>query len=313
MGGGAAGPTFSVLLCNRDDARYLPSALSSILDGQDPGPDQVLLVDDASTDDSLAVMEAWADRFSCVEIVRNDRNLGPLESANRALPRVRGDYVGWWSADDVVMPGIFARAAAAARRHPAAAVVASATEVADEARPDRPPRRHGFGLGGATAFLDPAAFAAANRVRYLWMGSSGLFLRTDLLCAAGGWTPAFDWFADWAMSYGLALTHGAALVEETGSRVLERADSHGAAARADPTRRRRALAAFLRFLDSPAGRDLRPRFAAATLVWRYALGNPVFAEMLKRPRDWDLLVRTGTAWARHRIAGRLRRLSPAPR
>lgn len=291
-------PSFSVVLCNYNDAGYLPSALSSILE-QDGPPDQILLVDDASTDGSLAVMEAWASRHPQIEIVRNPINLGPIAAANLVLPRVAGDYVAWWSADDQLKPAMLAQVRSAVVDHPTAAVIATRTEVAREGTSVI--KVHDFGFSQQLRFFDPDAFIRASRRRYFWMGSSGLFLSTETLRTLGGWIPAFDWFADWYAVYAGALSGGAVLINHVGSRVLERPASFGARVRADEPRRRRAIVKFLDYLGRPENQLMRRRFIDAGLIMPYALGSSLFKEMAHKRRDWDMLLMVGLAWCRHRV------------
>ena len=66
--------SFTVLITNYNDARYLPVALEAIL-SQTPGPDQVIVADDGSTDDSVSVIEAWANRHEVIEVVRSPKNI----------------------------------------------------------------------------------------------------------------------------------------------------------------------------------------------------------------------------------------------
>lgn len=291
-------PLLTVILCVYNDAAYLRRSLQSIL-GQALGPDQLILVDDASTDGSLDIAREFAARHPCVEIVRNSRNLGALASGAAALDRAKGAYVAWWSADDVVFDGIFAWAREAARNCPEAGVLATETEVADEHGRDM--YSHTFALERAHAFLSPGDFAAANRRRYVWIASSGAFLRRDALLGTGGWRSELDWFADWFAAYAVALRHGVVLIGRVGSRVSKRPDSYGAQARGDPRRRNAAIRAFFDLLRQERHRDLRRGFEAGPLMLSYALGSSLFGALSRRPEDWNMLVSVVACWLAHRL------------
>ncbi len=63
-------------------ARYLPQVLESVLT-QSVRPLEVLVLDDASTDDSVQVIQQYAARDPLVRLVRNERNLGVVATLNR--------------------------------------------------------------------------------------------------------------------------------------------------------------------------------------------------------------------------------------
>ena len=54
-------PTLSVVMPNYNHAKFLPRALDSLL-GQTRPPDEILVLDDGSTDDSRAILERVAGR-----------------------------------------------------------------------------------------------------------------------------------------------------------------------------------------------------------------------------------------------------------
>jgi glycosyltransferase involved in cell wall biosynthesis len=103
----------SVVIPCYNYGHYLRAAVSSVLDGQ-PGVDvTVLILDDASTDDSADVardIAASDDRVS-VEVHRSNR--GHIATYNEGLLSwASGDYCVLLSADDQLTPGALTRAAA---------------------------------------------------------------------------------------------------------------------------------------------------------------------------------------------------------
>jgi hypothetical protein len=76
--------TVSVLLCNYNDGRYLPDSLGAICN-QTSAPDEVILLDDGSNDNSLEIMESFAERHPFVRVLKNETNRGVAYSINRLL------------------------------------------------------------------------------------------------------------------------------------------------------------------------------------------------------------------------------------
>lgn len=88
-------------------AKYLPRFLDSILAQTYPCI-ELILVDDASTDDTLQVAESYALRFAdrgIKYIIKTQPvNKGQAAAINVGLPIFTGDYVMWMDSDDILFP-----------------------------------------------------------------------------------------------------------------------------------------------------------------------------------------------------------------
>lgn len=97
--------------------RYLRACMRSALD-QDGVDVRVLVIDNASRDNSVAIARAMAHEDARVEVVARTRNLGPHASFNEGIDRARADYLAILCADDLLTPGALARSAAIMDEHP---------------------------------------------------------------------------------------------------------------------------------------------------------------------------------------------------
>ncbi|WP_332872624.1 glycosyltransferase family 2 protein [Allopontixanthobacter sediminis] len=95
-------PRVSVVMAVYNGARFLREAVDSILD-QTLTDFEFLIVDDASTDETPVILKQLAKRDDRIVLIRNERNLGPYPSANRALDRARGEYIARLDADDIAL------------------------------------------------------------------------------------------------------------------------------------------------------------------------------------------------------------------
>jgi GT2 family glycosyltransferase len=93
-------PRVSILIVNFNGARWLSGCLDTLRKAgvQDY---EIVLVDNASTDESLALLQ----RFPEVKVLRSDKNLGFAGGNNLGLPACAGDYVLLLNNDTVVVPG----------------------------------------------------------------------------------------------------------------------------------------------------------------------------------------------------------------
>lgn len=99
----------SVIIPVYNTARYLPNCLDSLLD-QKYRDIEYILIDDGSTDNSLDICRAYAqkdDRF----VVLSKKNGGPSSARNLAFSKARGEYVTFVDSDDFLVENAYSRIA----------------------------------------------------------------------------------------------------------------------------------------------------------------------------------------------------------
>ena len=112
-------PTLAVIILNWNGRAYLEACLAA-LEGQSPTPDRVILVDNGSTDDSVAFVRA---RFPWVLIRENGGNVGFAAGNNAALRDETADIIVLLNPDMVLAPGGLAALAGAIAGDPAVGIV----------------------------------------------------------------------------------------------------------------------------------------------------------------------------------------------
>src|SRR5712691_9672706 len=105
------GPYISVVVPCYNDGRYLP-LLVSRLQAQSYPPKEIIVVDDASTDDSTEIIEALKVRYPSIRLLRNEQNIGVIHSINRGVEAASGDYLYMTGCDDLPLPGLFEKSVA---------------------------------------------------------------------------------------------------------------------------------------------------------------------------------------------------------
>lgn len=89
-----------VCLCYNHE-RFVKEAIESVIN-QSYRDIQIIVVDDASTDNSRSIILEIAAKHSAIEVVFPDRNLGNCAAFNLALEKVKGEYVVDFATDDVM-------------------------------------------------------------------------------------------------------------------------------------------------------------------------------------------------------------------
>jgi glycosyltransferase involved in cell wall biosynthesis len=99
----------TVVMAVYNAARFLREAVESVL-AQTYHDFELIVVEDSSSDDSLAILQSFADRR--IRIIRHQTNMGAAVSRNDALAAARGELVAIMDADDVCAPTRLERQAA---------------------------------------------------------------------------------------------------------------------------------------------------------------------------------------------------------
>jgi len=96
--------TVSVALCTFNGAPWLPDFLTSLRD-QRLLPDELIVQDDGSTDDTLAILAAFAETSPFpVSVEVNPERLGSTSNFEQALLRTTGAFVALADQDDIWYP-----------------------------------------------------------------------------------------------------------------------------------------------------------------------------------------------------------------
>lgn len=97
------GPDVSILIAAWQAEEFLVRSIENAL-AQEGVSVEVIVVDDASTDNSFGVARAMADRDGRVTALRLAENAGPSGARNAALAQARGTWIAVLDADDRMVP-----------------------------------------------------------------------------------------------------------------------------------------------------------------------------------------------------------------
>ena len=125
-------PKISILMGIYNCADTLPEAIESIL-AQTVTDWELILCEDGSTDDTLAVAQGFAQAHSDrIVLLQNPKNMGLNATLNRCLSVAHGTYIARMDGDDVCVPERFAEELAVLDAEPEIAIVSSDMHFFDE-------------------------------------------------------------------------------------------------------------------------------------------------------------------------------------
>jgi len=122
----------SVALCTYNGARFLDAQLESFL-AQTRRPDELVVCDDKSTDDTVAILERFAKKAPfAVRVERNVERLGATKNFEKSIRLCSGDLIATSDQDDVWLPEKLALSEIPFLRDPSCGLVFTDAEVVDE-------------------------------------------------------------------------------------------------------------------------------------------------------------------------------------
>jgi glycosyltransferase involved in cell wall biosynthesis len=181
---------------------FLEGAVSSVLDDQEGVDARVLIIDDASPDDSAEVARKIAARDPRVEVIVHETNKGNIATFNEGLLEwADGDYCLLLSADDRATPGALRRARDLLDARPNVGFVHGHSVWVMDGAPLPPARTRvrGWSVWPSQPWLERCFRQAENPVGY-----STVVVRTSLQQRVGGYDPQLPKAADMELFMRLA-------------------------------------------------------------------------------------------------------------
>lgn len=177
--------TISVIVPNWNCAPWLPEAIDSLL-GQSSPPEQVIVIDDGSTDDSIALLEALAARHPQLTLLRGERG-GVSAARTKGLEVATGDFIYFMDADDFVSSDLFADFRRMLAQHPEMEMFCFGARMftdkpVAERQYEQFHQRHVDGIwpGGAETLRSMIPHRSAHRVLWSSILSRDLITRTGV-------------------------------------------------------------------------------------------------------------------------------------
>ena len=107
----------SVIIPNYNHGRYINEQIESIVN-QTYKCHEIIIIDDKSTDNSVEIINKIIDKYPCIKLIQNKKNIGPLNTLNHGLEISSGNYIYFPSADDRICSNLFEEAAKQFKHNP---------------------------------------------------------------------------------------------------------------------------------------------------------------------------------------------------
>ena len=96
-------PTISIAIATYNGEKYLAEQLDSILQQTYPAS-EIIIIDDCSSDNTVDILQKYANQYPQIKLHQNEANLGACLSFAKAIRLCNGDYIALADQDDVWLP-----------------------------------------------------------------------------------------------------------------------------------------------------------------------------------------------------------------
>ena len=120
-------PLVSIIMPSFNGAPWLREALDSLLAQTYPNI-EILLLDDASTDDTPAIAAEYEGR---IRYIRQPENMGIYDNVNVGIAQAKGELIATYHADDIYLPTMVEEQVAYLQAHPEVGAVFASDILVD--------------------------------------------------------------------------------------------------------------------------------------------------------------------------------------
>lgn len=273
-------PTLSIIIPNYNHGHFLPVAVNAILK-QSAQPLEVIIIDDGSTDDSVAIIQELAQQHPIIKFHRNEKNMGVLFTVNRGIDLARGDYVFLSSADDEILPGFLEKSLAVLAQHPQAGLSCTIGDWREQATGLN--WYMGVGMAETPSYLSPQRMLELERQGRFFIPGHTTILKRSALIEAGKLIPQLKLAVDWFIAYVIGYRHGICFVPEPLAVLKIQPKSYYKKMRQDTAAYREVLAGMLDLLNQPKYQDAAAFIREGGSL--YIFGWPMLRLVLGRPAN----------------------------
>ncbi len=266
--------TLSVLIANYNQSHVLEESLGYLF-AQTRQPDEIIIIDDASTQNDVEIIKRLCADKKNVFLYQNERNRGVVWTINKAISLATKDYLHLPS-DNIYKPDFYEKYLNVLAQYPKAAIAFGDAGLYQDGtwtfRELGLPAR--YFSPQEMAALGKKSFFAGNQVHSTLIRRDLMMIREEL-----------KWYCDFFLVNCLAYRYGGCYVPGRLSafRITQDAFSR----KATYTMRKQVYQTLLSLLRSEECADIRPLLRESVMLRCFL--PKIIPTLLTSPRDWDLL------------------------
>ncbi len=172
-------PLISIVTPSYNQAAFVEQTLRSVLE-QDYPAIEYLVVDGASGDGSVEIIQRYADRLAWWV---SEKDRGQADAINKGFSRAQGEIVAWLNSDDLYLPGALRAVAEVFAANPQVGLVYGDVQSVD-------------GAGQPFNVMTFAPYTLDDLMRFRIISQPGVFLRRAVLAKTGLLDTSYHYLLD---------------------------------------------------------------------------------------------------------------------
>lgn len=283
-------PLLSVVIQNYNYGHYLHQAIDSIIMQENfPLEDrELIIIDDASTDNSLQIIQEYVQKFPYIRVIPYKENKGTHYSANHSMDLAKGEYIHWLAADDFRDKHFLRKSIDALLKHPKIGICCSDFGHTNE----KLGRDHLLSKPLLSGITSSVAYYADQILKVLqtkdfWIPGHTAILKRNSAIKYERFKKSLREKCDWFLFHQIALHEGVVYIPETLAYLYQHTRSYSAQIANSKELRRSVAKEVLSILDQKQCNESRKLFhKAAILGWAF---REVPFEFFK-PKRWGAFI-----------------------
>lgn len=272
----------SVVMPFFNHKRYLDESLGSIL-SQTLLPNEIIIVDDGSTDGSEDLLEGYKQKYPFIHVLRNKVNMGVAFSVNRGIHEATSEFVTICPSDDLLMPDFLKTSYKAVLKYPDLGIFCGDCSHFKDERPYQFKNLNFFPVA-SQIYLNPKEVIQSCRDADFIIVTNSAIYRRELVLKYGGYDKNLMSLMDTFLNYQIALNYPVVYVPKVLSAFRLVPTSYGNQIRFNWKLRIQLYSAFVRKLDMSEDQSFRKAFLEAGI---FSLGGYFMLVFLMfKPKFW---------------------------
>lgn len=179
-------PKISIITPSYNQASFLEQTIKSVLKQNYPNL-EYFIIDGGSTDDSVAIIKKYAQKYPQVIKWQSKKDKGQVDALNQGLEKASGDIVAYINSDDYYLPGAFNTVVKYFQEHPSKLWVVGNCNVSE------PKLKWAFTL----KHLIPIHVAKFWLLLFNWINQPAVFLKKELINKVGKFNVKYNYAFDY--------------------------------------------------------------------------------------------------------------------
>lgn len=208
--------TLSVLMLTHNSEGTVETALKALLE-QSFKPKEIVVVDDGSTDKTVAVLDSLSKQHPCIKVIKLNEKKGLAIGLQIALNQSSGEFIYVASPDETVLPGFLEISVRMLSSYPNAGLCGSHVQLEHDDHIDALPSVQAFHNTAVNGYFTPAEFTKIlerNNLGNPPLQTPTIVCRRSALLDAGGFLPELNGYGYIFAIQVMALRQGHCYVPE---------------------------------------------------------------------------------------------------